>query len=157
MRFYNNQFGRHGESWVLHQLRCRGFLVEQMPGNSTYDLLIDGKAKVEVKSATLTYKKGSRASRHQLNLRRHNGSENCADVLFLLCFGQDTSEPDTVFVIPGNLLGTRKKIDISSADPRDYSGRWSRWREDWGVVAVVVDSCALNRENPVNHQEEIPF
>ena len=47
----NNEFGREGERWALEEIQRLGHSVVPYGGSKGFDLLIDGKARVEVKSA----------------------------------------------------------------------------------------------------------
>jgi len=147
------EFGKKGELWAAEELRRRGYVVEWIGGNSDYDLLLGGCARVEVKSAMLT-RDLRRGYRWQFSLRRH-GLLVDEDVLFLLCWeGLEDGPPIAIFVIPGSAVDARlTKIEITSRDPRTYRGRWARYRGDWGQVRRVVER--LPAQQPVLFREQV--
>jgi hypothetical protein len=155
-----NGFGEIGELWVAHQLRDRGLTVEWIGGTTEYDLLIEGCAKAEVKSALLSDNSNGRGNgRYQFSLRRH-GVLVDEHVLFLVCYQDLETDPLAVFVIPGDALDAElSKIDITSADPRDYGGQWAPYRDDWDVVDDVVASLPARKPALIRSrvEEEIPF
>jgi len=152
-------FGEMGERWVVGELRRRGYVVEWIGGRSAYDLLIEGYARAEVKSATLAKNALRGGYRWQFNLRRH-GLLVDEDVLFLLCWEDLEGPPVAVFVVPGSAVYAQlSKIEITSRDPCTYRGRWSRYREDWGQVRQVVERLPA-RQRPLFRrrvQERVPF
>jgi len=156
-----NGFGEAGERWVAQELRERGLTVEWIGSRTDYDLLIEGCAKGEVKSAFLSDNSNHRGSgRWQFSLRR-NGVLVDEHVLFLVCYQDLESDPLAVFVIPGDALDAElSKIDITSADPRDYGGQWARFRDAWDVVDRVVARLPARKPElirPRVQDEEVPF
>lgn len=119
-------FGKLGEEWVARELRRRGYAVQLIGESSNYDILLEGVARVEVKSAFLSTRRGGQG-RWQFSLRRRECDVD-EDLLFLLCYedlGEDLDgDPEVVFVIPGDALpADLTKIDITSEDPRRYRGK----------------------------------
>ena len=152
-------FGRVGEQWVIEQLRQRGYTVEWIGDNSDYDLLLEGQARAEVKSAFLTSGSRGNKGRWQFSLRRH-GLAVDEDLLFLLCFQDLETPPLAVFIIPGRALGpTLSKIDVTSADPTRYRGKWAQYRGDWSQVEGVIERLSVSK--PVlfrlEIKQKIPF
>lgn len=151
-------FGEMGERWVAEKLRERGYVVEWIGGRSEYDLLIEGIVRAEVKSATLSHDE-ERGYRWQFSLRRH-GLLVDEDVLFLLCWEDMEGGPLATFVVPGGAVYERLcKVDVTSRDPREYRGRWARYREDWGQVGRVVARLPYRKVTLFRESEqvEIPF
>ena len=149
-------FGRIGERWVVQQLRQRGYVAEWISKSSDYDILLEGIARVEVKSAFVS--PGSNGGkRWQFSLRRH-GLVVDEDLLFLLCYDDLDEAPIGVFIIPGKEIGMISKIDITHRDPYKYRGKWSHWRDAWLEVLRTVAS--LPARQPVLFramEREIPF
>jgi hypothetical protein len=156
-----NAFGEEGERWVAQQIRERGLTVEWIGGRTEYDLLIEGCAKGEVKSAFLSADSRGRGNgRWQFSLRR-NGILVDEHVLFLVCYRDLETDPLAVFVIPGEALDAElSKIDITSADPWDYSGQWAPYRDNWGVVDQIVARLPARKPKLIRARAEdgeIPF
>lgn len=156
-RTEREQFGKIGEQWVVQQLRQRGYAAEWIGECSDYDILLEGAARVEVKSAFVS--PGSNGGgRWQFSLRRH-GLVVDEELLFLLCYDNLDDPPSCVFVIPGEAVGMISKIDITSSDPYKYRGLWARWRNAWQQVERAV--AGLSARQPVLFRAEaegdIPF
>ena len=154
-----NEFGKLGEMWVVQELRRRGFVCEWIGKSSDYDLLIEGRARAEVKAAFCSPRPGNRQPRWQFSLRRH-GLLVDEDLLFLLCW-DGLEVPLATFIIPGSAVPeTLSKIDITSSDPSAYRGQWAVYYEDWAQVNRIVsllpmpEQLVLFREQ---RYEEIPF
>jgi hypothetical protein len=151
-------FGRLGERFVVEQLRRRGFTAELIGESSDYDILLEGRAKVEVKSAFLTEQHRGRG-RYQFSLRRH-GAEIDEDILFLLCYEDVEAAPIAVFVIPGHALpATLSKIDITSRNPRQYMGKWAPYLGAWDVVRRTVNRLPFTKPDLFRtaRPDAIPF
>jgi hypothetical protein len=137
-----------------------GHTVAWIGGSSDYDLLLEGVARVEVKSALRTENSNNRGSgRYQFSLRRH-GLEVDEELLVLLCYEDLGEDPVAAFVIPGEAVDPeRTKIDITRADPTAYTGKWAAYLEAWEEVGRVMRTTpatqpTLCRPEPV---EVIPF
>lgn len=157
-RYALTEFGRHGERWVVQELRRRGYTVELISANSDYDLLVEGQARVEVKSATLTNGSRDRGQRWQFSLRRHNLSLD-EELLFLLCY-HDLDAPLATFIIPNHALDADlSKIDITNPDPTAYAGKWAQYLDDWDQVARVVSQLPARKPTLFRELKEeiIPF
>ncbi len=153
------RMGEIGERWVVQELRRRGYIAEWIGGNSDYDVLLEGFIRVEVKSALLSRRgKNGNSYRWQFNLRRH-GLDLDEDLLFLLCYGDDLSNPpQAVFIIPGRSLPKRlTKIDITSRDPRAYRGQWRRWLDAWDEVKHIRATTPVRKPVLFRSTEAIPF
>lgn len=132
------QFGELGERWAAGELRRRGFNVVWIGGNTDYDLLLEGVARVEVKSALLSGRHGRGTCSWQFSLRRH-GRLVDEELLLLLCFDDLDAGPLAAFVIPGAAVpADLTKIHISSRDPRAYAGKWAAYRDAWHLVRPLV-------------------
>lgn len=151
-------FGKMGEAWVARELRRRGYAVELIGESSDYAILLEGVARVEVKSALLSNGRGRRV-RWQFSLRRR-GNDVDEDLLFLLCYKDLDSDPVAVFVIPGRALSAKlSKIDVTSRDPRRYRGKWARFRDAWLEVQRVVDDLPARQPALFRRrvEEPVPF
>jgi hypothetical protein len=150
-RYYNNKFGEHGEKVANRLLEERGFSCEVYGGTAGFDLLVDERVTVDVKAATCGGPGGRRGYSWQFNLKRHNIRE-VEGALLLLCFADpEDDDPIAEFVIPGGETAMLRKINITSKDPRTYSGKWSQYRAAWHVLNDLVESSEPYQE------EEIPF
>jgi hypothetical protein len=98
--------------------------------NGHVDLIVNGRLRVEVKGAFFTSHK-TRTGRYQFNTR------NYPDVYVLHCLG----DVPTSFVIPQRAIGDRRNVAIWSRDPRDYKGRWAKYRNAWHVVLEELERC----------------
>lgn len=160
--FYR-EFGRLGEEFVTSELLRRGYAAEWIGECSDYDLLVDGRMKVEVKSATPSA--GSpgrnRSDRWQFSLRRH-GLPVDEDLMILVCWGEDLEEPLATFIIPGAEVDERlTKIDITSRPDR-YRGKWTAYRGRWDLVDQVLEDLPAGQVPfeelfKVPEEIEIPF
>jgi len=126
------EFGARGEELVADRLRELGYDV--WPGEvNDHDLIINGCLTCEVKIANLSGHMGRRTKYWQFCLYPHPGrnrpfSEN---VLILRC----ESDSPCHFVIPDLVIRPGlTKIDITSTDPWEYSGKWAQFREAWSVI-----------------------
>jgi hypothetical protein len=143
------ELGEMGEEWTANKLRGMGHDTKRTGSSETYDVIVNGRMRVEVKSALLTT--GNGGHRWQYSLRR-NGLPFTEDLLVLLCYPDMESDPIHSFVITGSQVDEMlTKIDITHADPAMYTGRWAKYLDDWDNVERVLPHCV-----PVTGQE-IPF
>lgn len=150
---HNNEFGKAGERWALEELERLGHSVVPYGGSRGFDLLVDGKASVEVKAATKGKKGRRHTTRWQANLSRH-GKKFDEDLLLLLCYNGD-SEPLGAFVIPGSEIRTDlTSISISSPDPAKYRGQWAKFWNAWEQVDQILDGIEGLYSD---EDDEIPF
>lgn len=127
--------GENGEKAVKTELEKRGYPVEFGPYGEE-DLIIDDLLTIEVKTAYPTKAQGGRSKRWQFCLYAHPQRQKPVDedLLILRC----ECDPPVHFIIPRFLLPSKlTKIDITSLDPNLYRGKWSAFREQWGLVGVM--------------------
>jgi len=148
---YTNQgaasfIGEAGERAVQMVLERHGFDVIYVGGTS-YDLLVNDRVTVEVKTALPTQDEERRGNgyRWQFMLyKRGDGLPLEEHALILRCQPDMLAENQDVyhFVIPGDLpgIGTLTKIDITS-HPKKYRGKWKRYLERWDVLHSIVSKA----------------
>ena len=128
--------GESGEIDVAAILVAKGYEVEWNPLKD-WDLMISNSLTIEVKTAHKS-KRSDRDTKHwQFCLYSHPERQQPIneDILILRC----ESEPPCHFIIPMEFVPkSLTKIDITSADPWDYEGRWSAYRERWDFVKTMV-------------------
>jgi len=126
------ELGYAGEQAVKAELESRGHTVEDGPLGS-YDLLVNGRITVEVKTALLSGRTDKDAMRYQFCLYAHPERQKPLeeDILILRCACEDPVH----FIIPAIVIPDGlTKIDITSTDPRRYKGRWEKYREAWYLI-----------------------
>lgn len=151
--------GDIGEEATANALREMGYDVTWVGGQS-WDLLVNDRVTVEVKTALPTEGSGGNKERWQFMLyKRGRGKPLDEHVLILRCHAN--TDPDSLawfYVIPGHLngMGSLTKIDITSR-PDKYSGKWApflnAWQELAGIVALAEKEDWPNLQNG----KEIPF
>jgi len=119
------EFGRLAEQKVAYELHKRGHEVAFQGYRAPFDLLVDGRLRVEVKASRWHQQRGGRRRyRYQANIR------NEADVVVFCCVNGDFH----FFVIPAVAVGERRHLCVRRYDPGEYEGQWSEWLGAWDVV-----------------------
>jgi hypothetical protein len=152
-RHYCNEFGAHGERRAKAILEQHGYSVEYYGGSNGFDFVVNERVTLDVKTATCGGPGGRRGYTWQFSLSKHNVHYQ-EDIVLLLCFddpGDD--DPIAVFVIPGKETWDLRKINITSRDPRDYKGKWARYRDDWSALDKAIQTKDVFKEKV----EDIPF
>lgn len=145
------RFGRHGECRAKAILERRGYTVAGHGGTNGFDFLVNKRATLDVKAATIGGPGGRRGYTWQASLARHN-THFAETIVIVLCFDQrDDDEPITVFIIPGELTKHLRKLNITSRNPLDYGGKWACYRDNWTALDEAIASLDVWQE------EIIPF
>lgn len=163
-----NAYTREGAALLLAEIGERAvaevlagkFFDVMMVGGQSYDLLLNDRVTVEVKTALPTRGSNGNKTRWQFMLhKRSRGRPLEEDILILRCQA-GIEEEDEVwhYVIPGFLhgLGALTKIDITGP-PEKYKGKWAMFYETWQVADSVV---ALAEKEDWPYPEErnrLPF
>ncbi len=124
-------FANQVERWTAAQLIHRGYRVELTPHTHPFDLWLDDRIRVEIKGAQPYYSQANRYHRYQAELRNHQ-----TDLLIFICIAD--FDQNHAFIIPHTALGRRRNLVISSLDPRDYTGQWAPYLEDWTGIDRVL-------------------
>lgn len=114
------EFAQVAERKVGYQLYRQGHQIELQSYHSSFDLLVDGTIRVEVKASRWNDVR----RRYQANVR------NSADFV-VFCAVNGTFH---FFVIPGKEIGSRQNIAIFSHDPAEYGGKWARFLDAWDLI-----------------------
>lgn len=126
-------FAKEIELLVRSELRRQGYRVKWTGFNEPFDLLVDGRLRVEVKGARVAYKADRRNYRYQARVRNTD-----ADVLVMVCVDEDGC--NHFFVIPAEQIQTGN-LSIANRDPASYGGRWSDFYGAWDRVKEALASA----------------
>lgn len=150
--------GEKGERAVAEVLAGKFFDVLEVGGQS-FDLLLNDRVTVEVKTALPTPGSNGNKKRWQFMLhKRGRGRPLEEHILILRCqAGIGKGDKAWHYVIPGFLrgLGELTKIDITGP-PGKYKGKWTLFYETWRVVDAVV-ALAEREQWPGPQEKEMPF
>lgn len=141
---HRHELAREAERLAAQRLRAMGYAVETTGHRSSYDLLIDGALRIEVK-ASLWAVSGGRG-RYQANVR------NRADLVLFLC---RSGRGDVWFVLPASAAG--RSVTIRTFDSRRYTGKYAQFRDRWGLVAealAAVEGREIQTNFLTNRQEK---
>ena len=126
-RWLPNSFGSFGqdvEQWTARLLRGMGYGVELTSYHHSFDLLLNGCLRVEVKGSRLAYLAERRSYRYQANIRNRG-----AEVVLLVC--EDVFCLRHVFVMPAAIVRPGN-LTIWNRDPQAYRGQWAPYLGAWG-------------------------
>lgn len=132
----NRELAIHAESLVFSRLRDRGYSVERSAENESYDALVNGVLRLEVKAARWYSCEARHGGRYQANLHR-----NGFDVLVLVCF--DSSGELFYFVFRREDLAGKQVFAVTSRDCSRYRGKWARFLDGWGVLDEELTALGL--------------
>lgn len=151
---HKTAFGDKGELYVVEKLRGLGYDVEHKGGPARFDILVNGRARFEVKSAHVGPGSRGWGWLWQFAFNRHGATNDFAAVV-LNCYDDDAVIGS--FVIPGEYVRqTLTRISITRRDPAEYAGKWSPFWEAWEDVARIVGEADVFVEED-EEEEEIPF
>jgi hypothetical protein len=124
--------GRHTladdvERHVYEALRALGYDVCRQGHNSRFDILVDGRLRVEVK-ASRWHANGTRGRYQAL-------FHNRADVVVFCPVNGKVHH----FLIPSGELSGPTNLAIWSHDPARYGGQWATWFERWDTIAAALE------------------
>ncbi len=114
------------EAQAAARLAALGYWVTETGHNERYDLLVEGKLRIEVKASTWRRQAGRRRGRFQANIH------NQADLVLWLC----RNGRDHWFVIPASEAG--RTLTIRHWRPDLYAGKYAIYREAWGSLEVML-------------------
>lgn len=130
------QLGDEGEKAVRTLLQLRGWDVQPGKANGV-DLVVENFVTVEVKTARPSKRTDKKATRWQFCLWRDAPGRKPLEenILILRCL----SEPPCHFIIPGWLIPEgQKRLDIGAINPHTYKGKYSLFREAWGLCDCLI-------------------
>lgn len=146
-----NIVGKEGEE-AVHNVIAKKYQVAY--GNGTYDLLVDNRVTVEVKTALPT--KGNGKSKQCWQFALHRADEKPVEEHLLVLLCKTMEGEHWYFVIPvDDNIRALKKIDITSR-PGKYKGQWSSYLGQWHYLdSLVAKACVEQWPDP--REEKIPF
>jgi len=143
------EFGERAELLAADKLRLLGYVVDVVGFRGKADLLIrhesfDGVLlTAEVKAARLSEISGRQVGYQFLLDKVGYSAPIVEDVLLLACV--DGGAVLGWFVIPSLQVVGQHKLAISSRNPMDYCGRWSKFRERWELLPILFQlNCIIN-------------
>lgn len=112
--------GKKHESLLANELSNMGFMVEKMPQNFPYDLLVDRAVKIDVKASHIY--RGPKGSFYSFNLEKPFPT---CDIYALRLLNDDNSINCTL-IIPSKDVPTNTQISVGSKGSKykQYAGRW---------------------------------
>lgn len=113
--------GRYFEWQAFCALQAHGHTAQTMPWRHPFDILVDGKLRVEVKGSNTT----GRYGHFQFCFRQSNGHNLDCDILMLAC-KRDGIE---WLIVPLEAVGDRQGVYVAS----DY-GKWAAYHEAWYIM-----------------------
>lgn len=122
---HRHELAREAERLAAEKLRALGYAVQLTDHKASYDLLIDGVFRIEVKAA-LYHPEPGRRGRYQANVR------NRADLVLFLA---RSAAGDVWFVLPPNVAG--RSVTIRGWID-GYRGKYAEYRARWGLVGEVL-------------------
>lgn len=130
---------------VATRLEALGYTVEPTAGNASWDLLIDGCLRVEVKASEWREQmpgKDRRLPRHryQANIRARQ-AKSVDLIIFVAVNGSDHH-----FIIPREQLNGRHSLTIRTHNPVNYTGCLAEFREAWQLVGPALKAAKERRE-----------
>lgn len=126
---------------VAGQLEALGYHVEPSKPNASWDLLVEGCLRVEVKASEWHKQKPDRANRnenrgrYQANIRGRQTSQ--ADLFVFVA----VSGADHYFIIPRADLAGRHSLTIRTYNPEYYTGCLAEFREAWQLVGPALEAA----------------
>ncbi|MCB9080023.1 MAG: hypothetical protein H6631_20655 [Anaerolineaceae bacterium] len=135
----NHALAREVEGWIAGELEALGHVVRFTTHKAAYDLLIDGRLRIEVKASRWLPDSdpGRERWRYQANIRTR---QKTADVVIFVAVNSRGRWP---FIMPAEAVGNRRSITIRTFDPTYYAGRWSKWLLAWDVLGPALESAKL--------------
>ena len=121
------QFGRDIEDHVYNKLVSLGYAAERQGANHPYDILLNGKLKIEVK--------GARYHRTRNGKGRYQATyHNDADVLIIVLA---TGKGARYLVIPCASM-PEQNLAIWRKDAEKYTGLWAFYLERWDKIGDLL-------------------
>lgn len=123
---------------VATRLRALGYRVKPSAPNASWDLLVEGCLRVEVKASEWREQKpdrGRRLPRHryQANVRAKQASR--VDLVIFVA----VSGTDHHFIIPRAALAGRQSLTIRQRDPAAYAGNLAEFYEAWQLIDPALE------------------
>ena len=121
------QTGKTIERVVSDMLVERGFIVDRMPQNFPYDILVNGCVKVDVKSSHLYH--GAHGNFYTFNLEKPFAT---CDV-YILCELDGENNVSQVMVVPSKFVINNKQISVG-----EITSKYHAFTERWDYISNMV-------------------
>jgi len=118
------------ERELAARLLIAGHAVARTGRNERFDLVVDGRLRVEVKASTWT---AAAHGRGRYGALLHNRAD-------LVCWL--IAPTGTWFIIPMRHLGKRTYLSVTSQDPASYRGQWASYRGRWDWIDALLAELA---------------
>lgn len=106
-------------------LTNKGYHVEKMPQNYTYDLLINNNIKIDVKSASAYFLGSSRC--HSFGINKKNPT---CDLYILYALSEDSDIIERIFIIPS------KYLHVVTMSIGSTSFKYDKFLNNWEAIAA---------------------
>lgn len=112
-------------------LEGRGYDVERCRTKDPYDLLINGKVKIDVKVSHLVMFEDTPGYAFEIGKNR----QNC-DIYIAYCLGKD-DEIIKTYIIPAHILSSVQQLTVG-----EHRSKYDKYVDRWDLIDKVIDSFA---------------